>query len=231
MNNENEKLKQCLFEAMEADVAKLREQTESSEPHVFSQKFEAGMQVIIDGVEKKSKRRVMMKKIAVASAAALVLAVGGLSLSTNNANASKPVVDIVAWAKEYFNFEKGDNIRREESISFDESQIGFIPEGFERVGEERFFTSIQYKFENKQGESFVLYVSQEKISNQLDNKDIDYIIEVNSDGYEYTYTYKEDEHCHVFLWEDTNGVFYNLSGEIDEDILIAIMNGIEYKGR
>ena len=77
MDNKNEKLKQCLMEAMEADVAKLREQAESSEPHVFSQEFEAKMQVIIDGVEKKSKR-LAMRKVAVASAAALVLVIGGI---------------------------------------------------------------------------------------------------------------------------------------------------------
>ncbi|MBE5853484.1 MAG: hypothetical protein E7299_11145 [Lachnospiraceae bacterium] len=149
MNNKNDKLKRCLIEAMEADVTKLKEQAESSEPHVFSEEFEAKMQAIIDGVEKKSKH-LAMRRIAIATVAALVLVVGGLGISTSNANASKTVVDIVAWIKEYFNFENGSENKEEVAISFDEAQMSYIPEGFTKSGEQILFNSVTYKYTNSQ---------------------------------------------------------------------------------
>ena len=227
MNNENEKLKQCLFEAMEADVEKLKKQTESSEPHVFSQKFEAGMQVIIDSVEKKSKRRVMMKNFAVASAAALVLVIGGISISTSNVTASKSVVDIVAWVKEYFNFENGDEYQ-EVALSFDESRIMYIPEGFIKDTEQMLFNYVTYEYKNQQEMYFNISVFRNKSSYQQDDKNIDYEIKLSESGCEYSYVYNTDKEVYTLLWENKEGIFYRLDGNIDLDELIMIMNNIKY---
>lgn len=226
MNSEKEKVKQCLFEAMEADVAKLREQAVSSEPHVFSQEFEAKMQVIIDSVEKKSKRLAMMRKIAVASAAALVLAVGGISISTSNVTASKSVVDIVAWVKEYFNFEKGDDAQRVDGILFEESRIGYIPEGFEKVGEIATFSSVKYEYASKNGGYIIVRATRDKTSAYQDSTGVENAIGTSDAGFEYTYVFKEDI-GHIYIWEGTNDLYYILSGTATKDIMEQVMNGIK----
>jgi len=225
MNNENEKLKQCLFEAMEADVEKLKKQTASSEPIVFSQKFEAGMQVIIDGVEKKAKRRVMMKNFAVASAAALVLVIGGFSISTSNATASKPMVDIVAWVKEYFNFEKGDENQEEVALSFDESRILYVPEGFTKSGEKILFNSVIYNYTSSQGMYFNINVYTNQLSSNQNDENIQYEISVSESGQEYSYV--QSEEANVIFWYNKEGLFYRLNGNITLDELIMIMENIQ----
>lgn len=226
MNNRNDKLKQCLIEAMEADIAKLKEQAESSEPHVFSEEFEAKMQAIIDGVEKKSKH-LAMRRIAIATVAALVLVVGGLGISTSNANASKTVVDIVAWIKEYFNFENGSENKEEVAISFDESQMSYIPEGFTKSGEQILFNSVTYKYTNSQRMYFNIKVYASKFSYHQNDENINYEIGVSKSGREYSYVYNKDKEVNVILWENEDGIFYMLNGNIALDELVMIMDNIK----
>lgn len=225
MDSKNDKLKQCLIEAMEADVAKLKEQTAAMEPYVFSEKFEENMQEIIDGLGKKSNPFPARK---VAAAAVLVLAIGVFGISTSHIDASKPQTDILAWVKEYFNFEKGDNSRHNEDVLFEEARLGNIPEGFEKVGEEVSFSTVIYKFANDAEEYITICVSRNEISFAQDGDEVEYIVKQNDAGYEYVYTYKEDENTHVFIWEDAKGASYKLSGSLEIDEMIDVMNGIKY---
>jgi len=224
MDSKNDKLKQCLIEAMEADVAKLKEQTAAMEPYVFSEKFEENMQEIIDGLGKKSNSFPARK---VAAAAVLVLAIGVFGISTSHIDASKPQTDILAWVKEYFNFEKGDNSRQNDDVLFEEAQLGNIPEGFEKVGEEVFSSLITYKYANETGEFFILEVSRGEILYNQDGEDIQYILKENANGYEYVHTYKESEKMHFLIWEDEKGISYRLSGNGELEVLIIIMEGMQ----
>ena len=191
-----EKLKQCLHSSMEVDVAKLKKQTASDEPYVFSQKFEDGMQVIIDSVKKKSKR-IAMTKIA---------------------------VDIVAWVKEYFNFKKeGENIE-EVAISFDESQMSYIPEGFKKVEEQIFFNFVKYKYINSQGIYFNVKAYSNKLSCNQNDESIQYEIKVSESGQEYSYV--QSKEVNVIFWENKDGTFYRLNGNIAINELIMIMDNI-----
>lgn len=224
MDSKNDKLKQCLIEAMEADVAKLKEQTAAMEPYVFSEKFEENMQEIIDGLGKKSNPFPARK---VAAAAVLVLAIGVFGISTSHIDASKPQTDILAWVKEYFNFEKGDNSRHNEDVLFEEAQLGNIPEGFEKVGEETFSSVVTYKYANEIGEFFKLEVRQGEILYNQDGDDIEYILKESANGHEYAYTYKEAEKTHFLIWEDEKGIFYRLRGNGELEELISVMEGID----
>ena len=223
MDSKNDKLKQCLIEAMEADVAKLKEQTAAMEPYVFSEKFEENMQEIIDGLGKKSNSFPARK---VAAAAVLVLAIGVFGISTSHIDASKPQTDILAWVKEYFNFEKGDNSRHNEDVLFEEAQLGNIPEGFEKVGEETFSSMVTYEFANKTGDFFVLEIRRGEILYNQDGEEVEYILKESINGYEYAYTYKEAEKKHLLIWEGKKGNFYRLSGSVELEELVSVMEGI-----
>ena len=58
MNKSDEKLRQSLLEAMALDDAKLEEEMENEEPHVFSEEFERNMAKLL----KRFRRRWWWKR-------------------------------------------------------------------------------------------------------------------------------------------------------------------------
>ena len=131
MLSESEKmLKESVLEACELDDERLQKLVDESEPHVFSERFEKNMEKVF----RMYRRRCFMRKVTryTAAAAVLVLVVtGGIFLTTGkSAEATTPGVNVLEWLKDYFSFEKGNSGKSEE-VLFDESRIGYMPEGFE----------------------------------------------------------------------------------------------------
>lgn len=221
----NEKLAECLKEAMELDIEKLREEMNSMDRHVFSKEFEKKMEDIFTVSEKKS-RPFPVRRLA-AAAAVLIVAFGVFWMTAKQANASKPGIDILAWVKEYFNFEKGDGERLDSEILFDESMIGYIPEGYKKTAEDEGVSAIHYIYENEKDKFIRIEIYKiDGLYNQ-DGESVEYILEESVDGYEYAYTYKEAEKTHFFVWENEKGITYRLSGNGELDELKLVMDGIQ----
>lgn len=220
----NEKLAECLKEAMELDIEKLREEMNSMDRHVFSKEFEKKMEDIFTVSEKKL-RPFPVRRLA-AAAAVLIVAFGVFGMTAKQANASKPGIDILAWVKEYFNFEKGDDSRHNSDVLFEEAQISYIPEGFKKVEEEVSFSTALYKYINDSDDYIGLEVSRGIILYNQDGQNVEYILKENDAGFEYAYTYKEAEEVHIIIWEDEKGIFYRLSGSGELEELVLVMNGI-----
>ena len=136
------------------------------------------------------------------------------------------MVDIVAWVKEYFNFEKG-NEYQEVALSFDESRIMYIPEGFEKVGEQIFSNSMTYKYKNQQDSYFNISIFSNKAHYQQDDKNINYEIKMSESGQEYSYIYSIEKEIYTFLWENEDGVFFVLDGNTALNEFIMIMDNIQ----
>ena len=223
----DEKLKNSLMEAMELDVARLKEQTANTPPHTFSPEFERNMEKLIKQVERKSKMRAAFRYVA--AVLVVTLLTGGIIfIGSDSLRASEMSISIREWFANFFTVEDGTRGRKESDALFDKSQIGYMPEGFELVEEHSSFAMVQYKYINSVNDWIVIRISKAKVSTAVDNKNINNEVRVNSAGYEYALTYKEDSSESVVFWIDDESIYYFISGTIDSTELIEIMNNISY---
>lgn len=223
----DEKLKNSLMEAMELDVARLKEQTANTPPHTFSPEFERNMEKLIKQVERKSKMRAAFRYVA--AVLVVTLLTGGIIfIGSGSLRASEMSISIREWFESFFTVEDGDHRRKEDGVLFDVSQIGYIPEGFELEAEYNSYGMIQYKYKNCTNDYIIIRVSKAKTSITVDNENINNDICINNAGYEYALTYKEDSSENVVFWNDDESINYFISGTIDSTELIKIMNNISY---
>lgn len=223
------KLKESVLEACELDDERLQKLMEESEPHVFSERFEKNMGKVF----RMYRRRCFIQKVMryTAAAAVLVLVVaGGIFLTTGkSAEATTPGVNVLEWLKDYFSFEKGNSGKSEE-VLFDESQIGYMPEGFELIGEGiTSETAAKYEFVNVDNEYIVFQVNISRSLLQQNSESIEKEIGVSSKGYEYTYIYDKDRKDHVLFWSDDKELHYTLTGKQDKEVMMQIMENITYE--
>ena len=223
----DEKLREGLRECMQQKNAMLDEEIEQYEDHVFSDKFETEMKKLFVVRNKKSERARIFK-YAISVAAALLVVVGIASASVTSTKATLPSIDILSWLDTHFEFNKGTSTSKDNELIFDEEQITYIPEGFVKISEEVKFTHIEYKYENTGGAHFSIYVSKAKVNPQQDNEEISRELFLNDDGYECLFIERENELA--YSWEDSEGLYYRVYGNVDKHDLNSVMNGIQYKG-
>ena len=133
----DEKLRDSILRVMEQEDAELEEEMKQFEPHVFSESFEKKMEEVMRVQARKSKRSSIIRYVAVAVVVALL--VGGiLFIGSEDLRASEIGVGILEWMENFFVVENDTNRSKDEDVDvlFDESQIGYLPEGFEKVEEE-----------------------------------------------------------------------------------------------
>lgn len=223
----NEKLHQAVLEAIELDDARLDAELQNIPKHQFSEKFERQMNELLCKYRKKKMRKKIIRHVA-AAAAVVVCITGGLALSSfNNAQASKPGLNIAAWLKAHFGFTQSSDSWQE--VPFDTRQFSYVPEGFILREAEISASSVKYKYKNDQDDYFTLKISNMDASWQQHNKNIDMENGLNSLGFEYTYIYEKDQGIHVFMWEASDSLFYDLRGNISKETMTDIMNGIQYE--
>ncbi|MBR2036265.1 MAG: DUF4367 domain-containing protein, partial [Lachnospiraceae bacterium] len=167
-------------------------------------------------------------KYAVSMAATLLVVVGIVSASATSTKATLPSIDILDWLDDYFEFNKGTSTSKDGELIFDEAQITYIPEGFVKTGEGKTFTYIEYKYENAEEKYFSVRVTKTLNQPQQDNEEVVRETFVNDAGYECLYVERENEF--TYIWEDSEGLFYRVYGNVSKDELNSIMNGIQYKG-
>ena len=223
----DEKLRESLRECIRKKSAMFDEEMEQYEDHVFSDKFETEMKKLFV-VRNKKTERAKIFKFAVSVAAAVLVVVGIASASLTSTKATLPSIDILGWFDTHFEFSKGTPNSKESELIFDEAQITYIPEGFVKVTEEVKFTYIEYKYENSEGENFTVRVSKALNQPQQDNEEIVRESLVNDGGYECLYIERENEFA--YIWEDSEGLYYRVYGNVSKHELNSVMNGIQYKG-
>ena len=223
----DEKLRESLRECMQGKNVMLDEEMEQYEDHVFSDKFETEMKKLFV-VRNKKAERAKVFKYAVSVAAALLVVVGIAATSITSTKATLPSIDILGWFDTYFEYDKGTSTSKDTELIFDEAQITYIPEGFVKISEEVKFTHIEYGYENAEGKNFSVRVSKAGGFPHQDNEEIARENSMNERGYECLYIKHEDRE--VYVWEDSEGVYYRVSGNVGQEELEFIMNGIQYKG-
>ena len=223
----DEKLKSSLVEAMKLDNARLEEEMKHCEPHVFSEDFERRMEKLLTVHRRKNKFRTCFRYIA-AAVLVLLLAGGILFIGSEDLRASQMSIDILEWLDEFFTVEDGIDDRSDSGVLFDESRIGYLPEGFEKVEEGSTFSVVYLAYENGVGDKIILRVSRDKITLNIDNEEIEKNVLINEAGYEYTRTHKEEGFRDIVMWKDENDIYYYLASTLENDEIIDVMNNISY---
>lgn len=217
----DEKIRQYLIAMMELEEERLNEQMEECEPHVFSEEFERKMQNLLTVHRKRCKRRAVLR-FAAKMAACLLLCVG-LVTATHTAVASLPAMDIKGWFAKHFEFSKGNQTKEE--VDFSEEMITYIPEGFVKTEEEKMYTYQRYVYENSTGKYFIVRCSKALVESQQDNENIVREVITGENGIEYTLIKKADEA--TYIWEDTDSMYYYVSGNIQEEELQRVVISLQ----
>lgn len=222
-------LHDSIMKVIDAEDVMLKEEMKDVPPYIFSGEFERKMEEVMRVQTRVCKRSDVTRYLA--SAAVVILMVFGLLFIGNeDLRASDFRINVLEWFEDFFVVENDTNRDKddENDVLFHESQIGYIPEGFEKVMEEVQFSKAGYKYKNENGDYISLWVYKEKTSAGIDNEETGQDVKVNDNGLEYRYVYKEELEKHFISWVDKDGKFYSLSGSIDYDELVQFMNEISY---
>ena len=230
MTDCDKKLRDSLLRVMDEEVNAIREEMKQEEPHVFSEAFEQKMQEMMKVQKHKNKWRGIVG-YAAAAVVVLVLVIGGVLLvGSEELRASDFGVKIQTWMANFFLVENDTNRDKDENteVLFEESQIGYLPEGFEKVEEVVRLSKVSYKYQNDADEYIVLEVFKDKTLAGLDSEEIAQEVDLNTAGFEYRYIYKEESNEHIITWIDKENISYSLISSFDKDEIIKIMNNIYY---
>lgn len=221
------KFKSSLLEALELDETRLKEEIKNHEPHVFSASFERRMEELLKVHRRRSKLQSVCR-YAVAAVLTLLLAGGILYTGSQDLSASETKIDILKWLEDFFTVGDGNHKRKDESVLFEESRIGYLPEGFEKVSEGSIFSQVQYEYRNSAGEYISIQVSRDKMSLSADSKIIDKAEYINDAGYEYTMTQRDEMLQVTLMWKDDADIYYYIISTLADEEVIKIMDGISY---
>ena len=233
----DEKLKKALLEVWEKEDARLEEDLKQCEPHVFSKKFERNMYRLLNNCGRERAPYGFRQKLTpfwkpLAAVAVICIMICGILLTQSSSlQASALRIDILEWLDEFFTVEDGNVGKTEDNILFEESQIGYLPAGFEKVSEESIFSQVQLKYENSENDYIILRVYKGKTTSNVDNDSAEQEVHINDAGYEYTIVYREDSEQITVLWKDEREICYYLISSLEEQEIIEIMNSISYMGR
>jgi hypothetical protein len=170
---------------MELEDELLMEEMKHAQPHVFSKEFEQKMQEVMRVQARVSKRSDLVRYLATA-AVVILMVFGLLFIGNEDLRASDFKINILEWFEEFFVVENDTNRDKddESDVLFHESQIGYIPEGFEKVAEEVQFSQVAYRYQNDFGDKLVIQVYREKSMSNMDNKEIERDRALNEEGLE-----------------------------------------------
>lgn len=231
-----EALHQAILKVTDQEERELNEEMKHAKPHVFSAEFEHKMEELMKVQTpemKTAKRKKKFLHAAQYTAAAIVTValLGGLLFSGNkNVTASQMKFRITQWLENAFVVEEGMDVRKDGGVSFEKSQIGYLPNGFDLVSEDITFTKMYYQFENDEGNYIVLKVGRSKASLGMDNRQVDPDKYTSIFGLEYQFLISENSETNGVLWSDNDNQVYILLGTISKNEIVKIMDSIVYVG-
>lgn len=225
----NDRLHDCVVQMMELEDMLLMEEMKHAQPHVFSKEFERKMQEVMRVQARVSKRSDLVRYLATA-AVVILMVFGLLFIGNEDLRASDFKINILEWFEDFFVVENDTNRDKddESDVLFHESQIGYIPEGFEKVAEEVTYSKVYYKYLNAFGEYIIFEVSANKTLFSVDNEEMIQDVTLNVEGLEYRCVYKAESKESILTWLDEQGRFYSLTGTVEKEELIMYMNSISY---
>lgn len=224
MNRGQEKLRNALIELAQQEEKMLKEEFEQAEPHIFSEEFEKKMADLFEQKERKTRKQSCLKRITSMAAVAVTVCIIGMPVVSGSAG--KPLVDIKEWLQKSFTFEMSVNVENT-VVEFSVKNLSYIPEGFS-VYESEDEYMVDLYFSNEQDGYFSLRVSNMKfLSKQESEKGVQRRDFITSGGYECS-EFSYETGVDVYMWSDEIGLFYYLSGNIGEDELVMILEGINY---
>ena len=225
----DKRLHDCVVQMMELEDALLVEEMKHAQPHVFSKEFELKMKEVMR-VQTRACRHSDAVRYLATAAVVILMIFGLLFIGNEDLRASDFKINILEWFEDFFMVENDTNRDKddESDVLFHESQIGYIPEGFEKVAEEIQFSQVTYKYRNDFGCYIKFSVYRNRALAGVNNEDVKYDIMINQDGFEYQYVYKENSEEHIYSWMDQENRFYILSGLGDIEKVRAFMDGISY---
>ena len=221
------KLKSNLVEAMELDNQRLEAEMQDVAPHTFSDIHEKTMEKTMRIYSQKSSKSRKLRFI-VAACLALLLTGSIFIIGSKDLSASKLSIDIIEWLEEFFSTEKGTDDRRKEGVLFEESRIGYLPDGFTKVEEYENFSLVYFRFQNDNGNDICISIGKARSMFQIDGVEVVYEVGLNEAKYEYTATYQEQTNKGTIVWQDDRDIYYYVSGTVMYGELINVMNGITY---
>lgn len=227
MNACDSKLKSCLLSIMEEEEVRLKEELKHTEPHVFSAEYRETMDKAMQ-VHKRKEKRDSIRRFAVAATIVALLTGYIIFIGSENLHASNFAIDILEWLEDFFVVEDGVNGRQKSDVLFEESQIGYLPEGFEKTGEAVKFSEVLYVYQNTDGDRMQIAVYRSGYELIVDNDEIKQEVHINAAGYEYKYVADFDKGNDKVIWKDDKGFIYYIMGNVEEAELIKVMDNITY---
>ena len=223
----DEKLAASILRVMNQEEEAIQAEIKKEGPHVFSEEFEKKLEKVMEVRARKAKRYNVMR-YAAAMIVTFLLVGGILFVGNEEARASKVGIDILEWMENFFLVDEGDTTRKEDEVLFAESQIEYLPEGFETVEELVMFSKVSYRYQNADGDYVVLEVYRDKTSSGIDNEDVGQEVNLNVAGLEYRFIDKDEENSNAIAWTDKEEIYYYLTSTLEKEEVINIMNGISY---
>ena len=221
------KLGASMRRVLEEEITKNRAEIAQGAPYIFSEEFENSMLKVMEVRKRNTKVYDTLRYAAATFVTALFIG-GILFVGNEEIRASKVGIEIQEWLDNFFLVDEGETSRKEEEVLFDESQIGYLPDGFEKVYENVLFSKVHYKYQNDAGDYIILQVYRDKAALGVDNDEIDQEVALNTAGLEYRYVFKEDTEENIITWIDKNEICYSIISTLDKEELIGIMNSISY---
>lgn len=222
-------LRDSIIRVMNAKESKEDAEMAQTEPYVFSENFEKKMEEILRGETRKNKLRYPIRYVA-ATLVSVLLVSGLIFIGNEDARASKVSIEIQDWLDDFFLVENKAEKDNSADVLFSESQIGYLPDGFEKVFEEVFFSRVSYKYQNNAGDYIVLQVYRDKSTSGVDNNEIAQEVALNASGLEYRFIDTGDTKTNGIVWTDLDNKFYNLISTLSKEEIINIMDSISYQG-
>ena len=225
----NKELHDCVVKMMDLEEKLLMEEMKDAQPHVFSNEFERKMQEVMRVQARVNKRSDLVRYLATAAVVILMI-FGLLFIGNEDLRASEFKINILEWFEEFFVVENDSNAGKTDptDILFDESQIGYIPEGYEKVAEEVLFSEVGYRYQNKLGDYFDIWIYRDGNYSGVDNDQTKHDIGVSVRGIEYRYVYKELDGEYIITWVDINEKFYLLTSTMEFCEILRVMDSISY---
>ena len=235
MKIKDKELKAALELYMEREEEKVRKEMENVEEHIFSDEFNRKMDKLFADIDQsiecanKRKKRMSMLYKAAPVALVLVLVIGGLMKDKISTvlNASNPSINISEWHTEFFKF-KGAYESTTETVWFDESQIGYVPKGFEKTEEDISASMGLIKYENELGNYIYVVSCDTNTVTRMNSENIIQDVRVKEDGIEYLYIENTKTKELIIIFQGNDKCYYTITGIVSEEEIIKVMDGIKH---